>query len=99
MRADAVLKQAIEKIGCCGVFRDFSQGTFCSDVLKTFGTIYGHFSFQSDPRSRLPFLYWSFISPRRKTTSFVAPPSSASSQPRSYREWPRVVDTAATVTA
>ena len=28
MRADAVLKQAIEKIGCCGVFRDFSQGTF-----------------------------------------------------------------------
>ena len=31
---------------------------------------------RSDPRSRLPFLYWSFISPRRKTTSFVAPSAS-----------------------
>ena len=97
MRADAVLKQAIEKIGCCGVFRDFRQGTFCSDVLKTFGTIYGHFSRseQSLEPTPIPVLVIHF-SPPQNDLIRRAPSASASPQPRSYREWPRVDSAAVT---
>ena len=59
MRADAVFKQAIEKIGCCGVF---GQETFSSDVLKTFWTIYGHFN-PSEP-TPIPVLVIHFSPPQ-----------------------------------